>query len=232
VPRPPGRPKPVTGAVVQQAVQRTVAEARAASPVLRREAEALLAVIERHKANISAGFYEIGRALTQLLDRHLYRQLGYATFAAMVEERKLMSRAFAWQLVAIYRSLPREAAQQLGPSRAFEWLRVLRLQAGPEAEAEDVRKLAGEQPAVAGRSIVELSVSEIAELRRRSQARRDAASHDPGAAAAHRTARSLAQYLQHIGAEDARVSARFARGAWRIHLVLGVESAQAVYGKK
>jgi hypothetical protein len=32
--------------------------------VLRREAEALLAVIERHKANISAGFYEIGRALT------------------------------------------------------------------------------------------------------------------------------------------------------------------------
>jgi hypothetical protein len=230
--RPPGRPKPVTGAAAQQAVERVVAEARATSPVRRREAEALLAVIERHKANISAGFYEIGRALTGLLDRNLYRQLGHATFAELVEERKLMSRAFAWQLVAIYRSLPREAAQQLGPSRAFEWLRVLRLQAGPEAEAEDVRKLAGEQPAVAGRPIAEMSVGEIAELRRRMQARRDAASHDPGATAAHRTARALAQYLKHIGAEDARVSARFARGVWHIQAVLGVEAAQAVYGKK
>ena len=230
--RPPSRPKPVTGAAAQQAVQRTVAEAKATSPVLRREAEALLALIERHKANISAGFYEIGQALTQLVDRNLYRQLGYATFAAMVEERKLMSRAVAWQLVAIYRSIPRQAAQQLGPSRAFEWLRVLRLQAGPEAQAADVRKLAGEQPAVAGRSIVELSVSEIAELRRHMQARRDAASHDPGADAAHRTARALAQYLQHIGAEDARVTARFSRGVWRIQVVLGVEAAQVVYGKK
>ena len=35
-----------------------------------------------------------------------------------------MSRSFAWQLVAIYRSIPRQAAERLGPQKAFEWLRA------------------------------------------------------------------------------------------------------------
>ncbi|MBI5487285.1 MAG: hypothetical protein HY905_08130 [Deltaproteobacteria bacterium] len=220
------------GALVPVPPQAVVVPKPTGSPALRREAEALVAAIEQHKARIGVSFYETGRALTALLDRKLYTTLGYATFAALVEGRKLMSRAFAWQLVAIFRSIPRETAQQLGPAKAFEWLRVLRLEAGPEAEPQDVRHLAGGEPQVGGQPVSLMTVNEIAEFRRRMQEREDSARHDPGAPEAHRAARVLAQYLQRIGAGDAEVAARFIKGVWRIRADLSVPAAQAVCGKK
>ena len=230
-PRPPVPSRP--GAVaIPPAVQNLGAASGTALAAQRRDAEALLATIERQKGNIGAGFYEIGRALATLIDRKLHVALGYPSFAAMVEQRKIMSRAFAWQLIAIYRSIPRETVQQLGPQRAFEWLRLLRVQAGPDAGQQDVQHLAGQEAQVDGHPVAAMTVTELAELRRKLQERRDAARRDPGAGEAHRTARALAQYLQHIGAEHARVGARFSRGVWQIHAVLDVPSAQVIYGRK
>jgi hypothetical protein len=209
------------------AVAAAVASAQAAGLALRREAEALVAIVAQRKAGISAGFYQISRALTELLDRKLYAALDYPTFAALVEGRKLMSKALAWRLVAIYRSLPKGLAERLGPERAFEWLRVLRLEAGPEATATDVQRLAAARPEVSGRPVTELSSGDIARLREKLQARRDAARNDPGAADAHRTARALAQHLRHLGAGDARVTARWTRGGtWRIRADLAVDAAK------
>jgi len=41
----------------------------------------------------------------------------------------LVSRAVAWNLMAIFRALPRKAANQLGPARSIEWVRLLRTEA-------------------------------------------------------------------------------------------------------
>jgi hypothetical protein len=232
---PPGRSAaglPAPRAATPAAVRQLAAQAAAPAAALRRRAEALIAAIERQKGTIGAGFYEIGRSLAQLLDEKLHVPLGYPSFAALVEERKLMSRAFAWQLIAIYRAIPKETVQRLGPQKAFEWLRLLRAEAGPDAGDEEVQQRATGEPLVAGRPVAELTVTQLAELRRRFQARQAAARRDPGAAEARRTARALAQYLQRIGAEQAEVASRYAHGAWEIRVVLDVPSAQVVCGRK
>jgi hypothetical protein len=235
--RPPARlparlpPKPVPAVSRPQVVARTLDEARAVVPDLRRRAEELLAIIQSCKARVGADFYEMATALAELDERKLYGPLGYASFAAMVEQRGLMSASAAFRLVAIYRAIPRSTALQLGPDKAFEWLRLLRAQAGPEAETEDVRKLAEEKTEVRGKPIAELSVREIAELRRRVQERRAAGRRDPAAGDAHRLARALAQRLNAIGAGDARVGSRWAGGRWRVRADLGLDALRTLLGR-
>jgi|GEM_PF-1750678 len=205
-----------------------VAESQAAAPALRREAEALVQRVLDCRRRAGADFFEMGRALLELRRRKLYLALGHPTFAAMLEERRLVSVSLATRLMAIVRAIPREAAVQLGPERAFEWLLTLRTQAGPEADDEAIRELAGGEPVLAGRPVAELTKRQIAELRRRILARRLAGRADPDAAEAHRLARSLAQRLRRLGADDAEVSARYGRPRWRIRLDLGLPAAAAL----
>jgi hypothetical protein len=210
-----------------RAVAGALTAARTAEAALRREAEALLAIVEQRKKGLAVDFYELGRALTELLDRKLYTVVGFPTFAAMVEGRRLMSRALAWRLVAIYRSLPKGLAAKLGPEKAFEWLGVLKLEAGPGATPADVQRLAAARTQAEGRPVTGFSRNELAALREKTKARLDAARTDPGAADAHRTARALAQHLRHLGAGDARVTARWTRGGtWRIRADLPIAAAK------
>ena len=236
-PRPASSPKPfaprpaVGPKSSAPAVLDALAQAKAAAPERRRRAEELLAVIEQRKAHIGADFFAIGSALVEMTDDKLYLHLGHSSIAAMVEERDLMSAATATRLVAIVRSLPRAQALQLGPDKAFEWLRLLRVQAGPEAEAEDVKKLAEEKTEVRGKPITEMTRAEIAELRRRAQERRAAAGQDPAAGDAHRLARALAQRLNAVGAGDARVTTRWSGGRWRVRADLALEAARTLLGR-
>ncbi|MBN1770075.1 MAG: hypothetical protein JXB32_02345 [Deltaproteobacteria bacterium] len=207
---------------------RTLAQARTALPALRQEAERLLAVVAQAKTRIGADFYRMSAALTELLDRKLHAALGYETFGAMLQQRRLMSPAAASKLIAIYRSIPRQTALQLGPERAYEWLQLLREEAGPDAGPDDVRRLADERTEVQGRPVADLTRQEIVELRQRVQARREAGRRDPSAAVAHRLARALAQRLEHAGAADARVAARFARSGWRLRVDLDLTAGQAL----
>jgi hypothetical protein len=224
------RPSPSRAAA--RAVAGAVAGARANESALRREAEELLAIVEQRKRGIGVSFYEIGRALTELLDRKLYVLLGHGSFAAMVEDRKLLSRALAWRLVAVYRSIPKALAQKLGPEKAFEWLQVLKLEAGAQAAPADVQRLAAAKPEVSGRPVAELSSNDLAAFREKMELREAVARRDPGATAAHRAARALAQRLKHLGADDARVTARFSRNVWRIRAEMSVDDAQALSGGK
>jgi hypothetical protein len=209
-------------------IDRTVALAEAGNPVLRREAEALLRVVLECRSRIGTEFFRMGNALIGLLDKKLYVPLGHATFAAMLAERRLVSQPTASRLIAVCRNVPRETALQLGPERAFEWLQLLRVQAGPDAADEDVQELAGAAPEVKGKPVAEMSTREIADLRRRLLERRAAGRADPAGPEAHRVARALGQHLEHAGAEDARVVARYARSGWRIRIDLAVPAAQIV----
>lgn len=205
-----------------------VAAGEAATPALRREAEALLRKVLDCRRRAGADFFELGRALLELRDRKLYVPLGHPTFAAMLEERRLVSVSLATRLIAIVRAIPRETALQLGPERTFEWLLTLRTQAGPDADAETVRDLAAGEPVLAGQPVADLSKRQIAELRRRILERREAGRADPASAAAHRLARSLGQRLQRLGADDAEVSARYGRAGWRLRVDLSLPAAQAL----
>jgi len=229
--------RPAPGALVRRpsptrAVAVAVAGAQANEAALRREAEELLAIVEQRKKGIGVSFYEIGRALTALLDRKLYVLLGHGSFAAMVEDRELLSRSLAWRLVAVYRSIPKALAQKLGPVKAFEWLQVLKLEAGAQAAPADVQRLAAAKPQVSGRPVTELSSRSLAAFRQEMKQRQAVARRDPGATDAHRAARALAQRLKHLGATDARVSARFSRKVWRIRAEMSVKDALALSGGK
>jgi hypothetical protein len=213
------------------AVLDVLAEAKAGLPERRRRAEQLLAIIEQHKAHIGADFFAIGTALVEMTDDKLYLVLGYSSIAAMVEERDIMSAAMATRLVAVVRALPRSTALQLGPDKAFEWLRLLRAEAGPDAEIEDVKKLAEEKTEVRGKPIAEMTRAEIAELRRRAQERQAAARKDPAAAEARKLARALARRLNAVGAGDARVSSRWSAGRWRVRADLELDAARALLGR-
>jgi hypothetical protein len=228
---PASGPKPrsvLRNPAMQTAILKTAELSQAGNPVLRREADALLRVVLECRSRIGTDFYRMGNALIGLLDKKLYVSLGHATFAAMLEERRLVSLSVANRLIAVCRNVPRETALQLGPERSFEWLQLLRVQAGPDAADEDVQELAGAAPEVKGKPVAEMSTREIADLRRRMLERRAAGRADPAGPEAHRVARALGQRLEHAGAADARVVARYARSGWRIRIDLAVPAAQIV----
>jgi hypothetical protein len=212
-----------------QGIAGLVAEAAAARKARARRAEELLASIAARKERIGREFFEMGGELAELSDGKYHVDLGYPSFAAMIEGRKLFSRAAAWNFIAIYRSLPRRTADQLGPQRSIEWLRLLRAQAGEGATEEEIRAAAGRPAVVQGRPVTDLSTQELEELRRRANERRAAGRQDPGVSQAHKLARALAQQLRRRGAADALVTARYDH-SWRLRIELGLEAAEALRG--
>jgi hypothetical protein len=75
--------------------------------------------------------------------------------------------------------------------------------------------------------VADLSPRQLVELRRRTEERQALARKDPGATAAHKAARTLAQLLRRHGVEDARVAARYGR-TWRIRVDLAVPATCAL----
>jgi hypothetical protein len=210
-----------------QGVSDLAAEAVSGKAQKAQRAEALLASVAARKLRIGVEFYEMGRELAELSDGEYHSALDYPSFAAMIEGRKLMSRAVAWNLMAVYRSLPRKAANQLGPARSVEWLRLLRVEAGPNATDADVR-IAARQPAVVqGQRVVDMTSRQLADLRRRTEERQAMGRKDPAAEQAHKLARALAQQLRGRGADDAVVVARYAR-SWRLRIDLALPAALAL----
>jgi hypothetical protein len=213
---------------VRDALEALIAQAKAARSAQRPRAEALLERVRRGRADLRAGFFDAGLALAELLEQRLYLVLEHRSFAAMLAEQRLMSQTAATRLIAMARVLPRSTALQLGPERAFEWLRLLRLRAGPRADAADLRRLASGPPEVDGRPVEAMSTRELAALRRDLRARHDAAGRDPDFLAAQRATRALVHYLRRRGAGDARVLPRRTRGGWHVQIDLALPCAEAL----
>ena len=205
-----------------------VVEARAAQEARGREALALLKVIERYNAADGPGCWETGRALAELVRGRLYLSLGETSFGALLARRGLMSRAFAHDLMRIYRCLPRETAEALGPVRAAEWLRLLCARAGPRARTADLALAAGGEPDVDGRPVCEMSVRELVGLRLAERSRWKGPGVDPRAEEAHRAARALEGRLRRAGDAHAVVRALRTRRGWRLRADLAVGAVPAL----
>lgn len=95
-------------------------EQRARSLALKKQkCDELIALIERRRTRIAEDFYDIGIALRTILREKLYEAGGYGSFAALVERRRLMSRATAMRLVAIVDHVPRAQAIALGQEKSY-----------------------------------------------------------------------------------------------------------------
>lgn len=80
---------------------------------------ALLALIRRRMTEVVEGFYDLGEALREVLDKKLYAAAGHASLDAWLRAEKLMSVRQANKLVSVVRRVPREQALALGHERAY-----------------------------------------------------------------------------------------------------------------
>jgi hypothetical protein len=123
----------------------------------KRRGTALLALIARRKDRITEDFYDIGEALRELLDSKLYAAMGYASFEAMLEARKLMSSTQAFKLVRLVESIPRDEALRLGQEKAYALVTYTAATPEEDVPAALVRKNAK----IDGKPLLELSKREL-----------------------------------------------------------------------
>jgi hypothetical protein len=131
------------------------------------EAADLVGIIHRRRDRIAEDFYDIGVALAKLREARLYRALGYARFADLVEHEVGVSDTQAYKLIAITEHLTRERAVELGQEKAAALVQLAA--ATPE---RDTATTLGETEIVVGgkRRKVDpatLSVSELREAAKR-----------------------------------------------------------------
>lgn len=143
----------------------------------RKRAISLLALVAERKETISSAFYEMGLALRELLDEKLYASLGYASFGAMLADRKVMSRSFAFRLIGVTRAFSAAEAKKLTAKKAMSLVRL----AAATATDETPRELAEKGVVVDGKKVPigELSGGAIDAQARRVRKNRAAARDDP-----------------------------------------------------
>jgi len=95
--------------------------------------EALVRLIARRATSIRESFYDIGVALTEIVEGKLYEADGHASFEAFLDARQLGSRAQAYKLIAIAGELGRDEAIALGQEKAAAL--IAHAAATPEADS-------------------------------------------------------------------------------------------------
>lgn len=110
--------KPAKTKPQKQAVKKVADEATAIVDSAHSRAEKILERIAALKARIADDFFEIGEMLRELDRKKAYAHFGCENIGDLVEARELMSRAFAYRLIAIVEEVPRDIAVQLGSEKA------------------------------------------------------------------------------------------------------------------
>jgi hypothetical protein len=139
-----------TGALIEQ----TKAAALARNTV--RLAE-LVALIRRRMTGVVEGFYDIGEALREIVDKKLYAAAGHASMAAFLKTERLLSDRQASKLMAVVRKVPREQALSLGQEKAYAL--VSYTEATPELDSAG--GLLASDAKVGGVAVTKASVRQI-----------------------------------------------------------------------
>lgn len=172
-------------------VNALVTAGHAASKAGLQRAEDLLELIARRMNRIREDFYDIGVALRELIDKKLYRPLGFVSFEDMLAKREIMGKSQAYKLIAIARELPREEALTVGQERAY----ALTALAAATPEVDDARTILAAGVKVHGKTknVSKLSKREIENVTKEVRAPRKA---NPAAKAAAGLARRAQQELR------------------------------------
>lgn len=195
-------------------VEALVKAAKGASEADHKRAEALLAEIARRMGHIAEEFYDIGRALLELQKRKLFAALGYSSFAAMLNARKVMSVSTAHRLIRVVSSLPRDKALLVGSVKAE--LLVGYSEATPEPDTPEWLLEKGKLPS--GKRVADASTREIevATKAARKASGRTITSSDEVEARAH--AREAQASLRKRGAKGATAEAVKKGGVWWVRV--------------
>jgi hypothetical protein len=117
----------------------------------------LVALIRRRLTEVVEGFYDLGEALREILDKKLYAAIGHKSLEAFLEAEGLMSIRQASKLIAVVRGVPREQALALGQERAYALLAYTH--ATPEEDSPAA--LLAEAATVGGKPVAEASLREL-----------------------------------------------------------------------
>jgi hypothetical protein len=180
-----------------------------ASTAAARRAEELLSLITRRIKRISEDFFEIGLALQELKKKKLFVALGYASFAAMMAGRRIMSARAADKLIDIVAAVKRDQALVLGQEKAYALARLVAATPEPDTVADVV----AEGATVRGKKVAvkDLTTREIAAVAKKARPTRAT----PAAAEAKAAARTLQAAARAAGAKHAVVEVERRKGkAW------------------
>jgi hypothetical protein len=143
-----------TGGDKRTLIEKTKADALARNT--KRLAE-LVALIRRRMSAVVEGFYDIGEALREILDKKLYGAAGHAGLEAFLKAERLMSYRQATKLIALVRKVPRTQALSLGQEKAYAL--VSYTEATPEADSPEA--LLATDAKVGAKPVSKASVREI-----------------------------------------------------------------------
>lgn len=222
----PKQNKPTRSATIAATTAATLASATRVSASQKKRAEALLDLIARRKDRITEDFFEIGKALKELRDKKLHLALGYKSFVAMLEDRKLIGRTQANKLIEIVSRVPLATALKLGPEKAFALVRYT-----DATEALDTPEGLVEEGATLGtKPAIEASKRDIEQATKKLRRASKAKGKKPDAAAveANRLAKRAAAWLRENGAKKAHAEALKRKDGHFVTITLSVADVTAL----
>jgi hypothetical protein len=205
----------------------TRVEVQTLAKASRASAEELIARIERGKTGVAQAFYEMGRCLSELLDKKLYAALGFSSFEAMLEGRGLMGPSQAAKLIEVSSLFTKRDAARLGPEKAYALARHVARTKQKDDPAEYL--LEGFPVGGRRRPINEVTVREIFDATRTAVSRQHGERGESERAKrdAESTRRKVHAALAKRSTGKVEVRVQFRRGSWRLVVELPVELAES-----
>lgn len=202
------------------------AEVKTTLTAAQRRAEELISLIERRKGNITESFYEIGKALQELLKKKLYAALGYGSFEEMLTARAVFGVTQAWKLIEVVSSVSVTRALELGPEKVFALTRYAK--ATPEPDT--AQSLIDSNATIGDKPIKEVSLREITKAAREAKAKaatKKGAKADPAEREAAQTAKQGKSWLKVRGIKAAEIVTRRTKDGYRIRVRMDLSIVEA-----
>ncbi len=203
------------------------ADAKLATNANKQRGQTLLDLIARRAARMTEDFYEVGKALKELLAKKLYVALGFPSFEAMLEEHGVIGITQARKLIEVVSRVPLKTALELGLEKAFALTRYA--DATPELDTPELLVAGG--ATIAGQSVAKLGRRAIeAETRKlRQKAAAKTGKVDPAQRDAEKVAKRGAAWLKARGAKKGAVEARRTKDGHVITITVPVAEAAKLF---
>ena len=180
-----------------------VATRDAAKRARRARLSELVVLIRQKLGTVADAFYDVGLALSEIVDEKLYLAERHASFGAFLKAHRFLSRAQASKLIAITKEVPRAQALKLGVEKSYALVGY----ASATPEADSPSSLLAAKASFGGKTAAKTSKRSIEAATRAIRAKRP-----PTKAAAERAAetakltRLLARALNKTGLTGAAIT--------------------------
>ncbi len=204
-----------------------VTDAKLVTNANKKRGQLLLDLIERRAARMTEDFYEVGKALKELLEKKLYVALGFASFEAMLDAQGVIGATQARKLIQVVSRMPLATALQLGLEKAFaltKYTDVTPELDTPERLVEEAGTIGDKPVTLMSRRAID---EETKKLRQKAAAKKGKV--DPAQREAESLAKRGSSWLRARGAKKSKVEARRTKGGHVITITLEVPDAASLF---